>query len=152
MAWFAPTPTLADPLPVQLLTLRQGDRLSSFAMIIEDEYGTGLDLTDARCYLTLRPATPTLTEKMLERAELNIDDALTGQVSYDWQLNDTLETQPGNYDILIEVEYANGTVITVPSADQAATVALHLHQVGEVELWLTEERLGPLMLEFDHLP
>jgi hypothetical protein len=123
MGWFATGRSLADPLPVQELILRQGDRLSPFAVVIEDQYGVAVNLTDCRCYLTLRPASPWQDGPLVERVELSVDDAAGGVVSYDWQVSQLLAGEPGVYDMLVEVEGPTGTMV-VPSGDQASVMVL----------------------------
>lgn len=125
MPWFEPTETVSDPLPTQIVQLRQGDRLSAFSTVIEDEYGTVLDLTNARAYLTLRPLSPRMAGKMLDRVELTIESPATaGQVSYDFQASETLGASPGAYDVTIDVEFTGGETLTVPSTDQQAVLLL----------------------------
>jgi hypothetical protein len=129
MPWFVPTQTIADPLPVQSVTLRQGDRLSAFAAVLEDEYGTVIDLTDARAFLTLRALSAPIDEPMFNRVELVIElPATNGLVTYDWQAIETLQSRPGLYDVTIDIEYiagANaGQSFTVPSRDMQAVVEL----------------------------
>jgi hypothetical protein len=142
MPWFTPTPTVADPLPVQETTLRQGDRLSSYATVIQDEYGVPLDLTGARCYLTLRPASANNDTAMLDHVEMVIENAAAGLVSYDWQAAETLAAVPGSYDVLIEVELLDGTHITVPSLDQAALVNLRSSIASD---WFLVDNTGALI-------
>lgn len=129
MPWFEEDQTVADPLPIQVLRLRQGDRLSAFAAIIEDEFGDPIDLADARAYITLRPLSPTLTADMLTRVELVIEgDGSEGLVTYDWQASQTLAAAPGSYEILVEVEYIaganDGMIFRVPTQDQGSILQL----------------------------
>lgn len=130
MPWFDEATAEVGTLRPQLLSLRQGDRLSTLNLVIEDEYGTPLDLTDARCYVTARSLVLTGSSKLLDRAPMVIEAPLAGQVSYDWQASDTLEAAPGEYELLIDVEYADRTV-TVPSNDQAFTINLSSHIAGD---------------------
>lgn len=112
MPWFEQSPVVADPLPVQEVTLRQGDRLSAFAAVIRDEYGTPLDLTDARAFMTLSPLTPTQRGPMVERVEMTIEAPATdGLVTYDWQASETMTASPGVYDVRITVEYGADTLL-----------------------------------------
>lgn len=134
MPWFEETQTVADPLPVQQILLRQGDRLSAFAAVIEDEYGNPLDLTDARAYLTLRAMTPTMDTPvaMFDHVELTIEgDPTNGVVTYDWQASETMAARPGIYDVLVDVEYDSGDVIIAPSTDQSAIVNLRPSVAGD---------------------
>ena len=127
MPWFEETQVIGDPLPIQTVTLRQGDRLSGFAVQIEDDFGQVLDLTDARAYLTLLPLSATMTDPdpMFDRVELTIELPTTsGIVSYDWQASETMSARPGVYEVRISIEYGTGNVIVVPSSDQAAVIKL----------------------------
>jgi hypothetical protein len=122
MGFFTQVATLADPLPPQAVTLRQGDRLSSFSAIIEDEYGGVLDLTDARCFVTLTSISVPSGEQTFVRQEAIIENAATGHISYDWQTPETLAMHSGLYQIVVEVEYPGDISVTVPSADQASVL------------------------------
>lgn len=129
MPWFTPVSTLSDPLPIQQVALRQGDRLSAFAAVVEDEYGEAIDLTDSRCYLTLRSLSSTHATPMLDRVELTIESPATdGLVTYDFQTVETMGATPGIYDVVVDIEWfagANsGETLSVPSRDQQAVVIL----------------------------
>lgn len=147
MPWFAETQTVADPLPVQSVAIRQGDRLSAFATVIEDEYGTPLDLADARAFLTLRALSPTLSAPMLDRVELTIEgDGSEGLVTYDWQASETMGARPGTYEVVIEIEYIaganDGVVLSVPSSDQQAVVYLRSSLASD---WFLTDSEGALI-------
>lgn len=147
MPWFESVQTIADPLPIQQVALRQGDRLSAFAAVIQNEYGTVLDLTDARAYLTLRPVSAPIDTPMVERVEMTIElPATQGLVTYDWQASQTMGARPGVYDVLIEVEYFAGAkagqIVTVPSDDQAALVTLTSSIASD---WFLTDESGALL-------
>jgi hypothetical protein len=151
MPWFVPTQTLADPLPTQSIRLRQGDRLSAIATVIEDEYGTVVDLTDARAYLTLRPLSAPVDTKMLDHVEMVIElPATNGLVTYDWQASQTMGASPGLYDLTIDVEYiagANaGQSFTVPSQDQQAVIELRSSIASD---WFLVDNEGALIPDGD---
>ena len=141
MPWFVPTATVSDPLPVQMLSLRQGDRLPSFATVIQDQYGVALDISNARCFLTLRPLNVPNNGLLLDRVELTVEDAVNGFVSYDWQAGQTLGASPGVYDVMIEVEYLTGNKLTVPSDGQTALVTLRSSIAGDYFLTDTTGKL-----------
>jgi hypothetical protein len=130
MPWFDDSPTISDPPPPQQTTLRQGDRLSSYSTQIVDEYGAPLNLTDTHCFLTLRPLNPPVDSMWLDHVELTVENALNGEVSYDWQASQTLFGEVGNYAATIEVVYPSGTTITVPSAQQSVVVSLRSGLAG----------------------
>jgi len=111
------TAGVGELIAEQFISIRQADRLPSIVMQVVDEFGTPIDLTDKTAWLVVRKiesgnggGTWGIPRQTL------IFDYEQGVVVYDWQESDTATSDPGTYELVIEIRFANGDLdFTVPT-------------------------------------
>jgi len=88
----------------QTLYIRQGDQLPSLVMQIVDEFGDPINIVGKQAWLTLRVTDQfgTETDWGNPRETLILDPA-NGIVVYDWQPGDTDSSNPGTYELTIDI-------------------------------------------------
>ena len=113
--------------------MRRGDRLPMLSLVIEDDDGNPVDLTGGRAYVQIRaedgspPLTPPPGSPPLMVAEgwLMLDayivDPGAGLVTYDWPDFQTAGLTTGVNELVVSVEFPNGTHITAPWSAKRAT-------------------------------
>lgn len=108
-------------------TMRRGDRLPLLALILEDDEGRPLDLTQGRVWLMLQcedgrtpvslpaPLPPLLLENGWLLLEMMVYDAVNGIVVYDWPDLASTGLTVGVDQMMLRVDYLNGDHVTVPT-------------------------------------
>ena len=102
----------------QYLRLRQGDRLPTLVAQIVDDLGEIIDLTGHTAWLSTRKTqSADGGGNWSNQRQTLIIDYLQGLISYDWQEDDTLTSDPGTYEFNVSIvsDATGETVVTVPT-------------------------------------
>jgi hypothetical protein len=111
-------PLEANLAQTQYLTIRQGDRLPTLAAQIVNDKGEAIDLTDHTAWLSTRKVgAATGAGPWSNMRQTLIINYVEGIISYDWQIEDTLTTDPGDYELNVSVisDATGEIVVTVPT-------------------------------------
>lgn len=146
MPWFRPAPLIGERLPSQVLTMRRRDRLPTFAVVVENEDGTAVDLTGYTAVMSLRSAT-VATGPVAEEVTslpLTVEAGTTGLLSYDWQYAETDAVAAGVYDVTIQLDDGSGEVITAPTRDLATVIKFRPAATGD---YLARDEQGAFIVD-----
>jgi Protein of unknown function (DUF4038)/Putative collagen-binding domain of a collagenase len=114
--------------------MRRGDRLPMLSVIIQDDAGLAVDLTDGTAYLMLRaedgseelelPAghPPVTYNNGWLVLQAYIQDPLNGVVVYDWPDAQTAGLTVGVDELMVSVHFPNGSSISAPSDREARLI------------------------------
>lgn len=115
-------------------TMRRGDRLPMLSVVVEDDDGHPVNLTNGTAYLQLRAedgvAALELPEGFPPVAYVNgwlvlqayIYDAANGVVVYDWPDAQTAGLNVGVDEMMVSVFFPDGSSITAPSSRDARLI------------------------------
>jgi hypothetical protein len=114
--------------------MRRGDRLPMFSVVIEDDEGQPVNLTGGRAHLQIRPEdgappldlpagypVPPYVNGWLV-LDAFIYDAPNGLVTYDWPSFQTAGLTVGVSELVVSVDFPDGTHLTAPSDRSARLV------------------------------
>jgi hypothetical protein len=96
-------------------SVKRGDTLPPIIAAVKDENGSPLDLTNATAatlrarLLVASPMTP------ITRSMTFLTPRADGKLSYSWLAGDWNAFRPGSYAVEIELTFADGNVLTVPT-------------------------------------